>query len=132
MVTILPPTYQTVTPKPLLHGLCHCEVATVCQGGLDKFVLYPQILKAIIKSCVGHVMESFCNETFDFQAMGRIFVGLCQVIVIIITHVCNVLVHSNKVHYSLPRVCRLGRGVASMSSTGWRRGCCLLYLIRSR
>ncbi|XP_064391155.1 cytoplasmic dynein 1 heavy chain 1-like [Halichondria panicea] len=87
MVTILPPTYQTVTPKPLLHGLCHCEVATVCQGGLDKFVLYPQILKAIIKSCVGHVMESFCNETFDFQAMGRIFVGLCQVIVIIITHV---------------------------------------------
>ena len=29
---------------------------------------------------LGHFVLVFnCDETFDFQAMGRIFVGLCQV-----------------------------------------------------
>ena len=33
---------------------------------------------------LGHQLGQFvlvfnCDETFDFQAMGRIFVGLCQV-----------------------------------------------------
>ncbi|XP_075232524.1 dynein heavy chain, cytoplasmic-like [Lycorma delicatula] len=36
-------------------------------------------VKALGQQMGRFVLVFNCNETFDFQAMGRIFVGLCQV-----------------------------------------------------
>ncbi len=70
---------------------------------------------------LGHQLGRFvlvfnCDETFDFQAMGRIFVGLCQV---------NSFIHwqiSSKANYNF--FIRSERGVVSMNSTVWKSACC--------
>lgn len=45
-----------------LQSLGHGQVAPVCQGGLHQLVLYPQVLKAIVKLSIGHLDGQFLQH----------------------------------------------------------------------
>lgn len=80
---------------------------------------------------LGHQLGRFvlvfnCDETFDFQAMGRIFVGLCQVSVycVFIIHITSIFLRIEQLigffldsHILIPKFCSFNVDLTSVGCT---------------